>query len=115
MKLAAIALLVGTLLLGACSSLIQTASIAEAYKHYQRQHYDRTLVLIAQAENAKPVSAETKAELAYLKAMSYESLGDDETADSLYQYLAQEHNHSQYGVMAVKKLSGSSSTLGIQF
>ena len=53
MKLPTIALLVVTLSIGACASLIQTASISEAYKHYERQQYDRTLELISQAENAK--------------------------------------------------------------
>jgi len=100
-------LVVVTLSLGACASLIQTASISEAYKHYERQQYDRTLELISQAENAEAMSDETKAELTYLKAMTYEGLGDGETANTLYEYLAQEHSDSQYGYMAVKKLNGN--------
>jgi hypothetical protein len=107
MKLPTIALLVVTLLLGACASLIQTASISEAYKHYERQQYDRTLELISQAENAEAMSDETKAELTYLKAMTYEGLGDGETANTLYEYLVQVHSNSQYGYMAVKKLNGN--------
>jgi len=107
MKLPTIALLAVLLTLGACSGLIQTASISEAYKHYERQQYDRTLALIAQAENAEAMSDETKAELTYLKAMTYEDLGDGETASTLYEYLVQEHSNSQYGFMAVKKLNGS--------
>ncbi len=107
MKLPIIALLAVTLSLGACASLIQTASISEAYKHYQREQYDRTLELITQAENAEAMSDETKAELTYLKAMAYEGLGDGETANTLYEYLAQEHSNSQYGYMAIKKLNGN--------
>lgn len=107
MKLPTIALLVVTLSLGGCVSLIQTASISEAYKHYERQQYDRTLELITQAENAEAMSAETKAELTYLKAMTYEGLGEGETANTLYEYLVQEHSNSQYGYMAVKKLNGN--------
>lgn len=107
MKLPTIALLAVALTLGACSSLMQTASISEAYKHYERQQYDRTLELISQAENADAMSDETKAELTYLKAMTYEDLGDGETANTLYEYLAHEHNSSQYGYMAVKKLNGN--------
>ena len=107
MKLPTIALLAVALTLGACSSLIQTASISEAYKHYGRQQYDRTLELISQAENAESMSDETKAELTYLKAMTYQDLGDDETANTLYEYLAQKHGDSQYGYMAVKKLNES--------
>ena len=107
MKLPTIALLVVTLSIGACASLIQTASISEAYKHYERQQYDRTLELISQAENADAMSDETKAELTYLKAMTYEGRGDGETANTLYEYLVQEHSNSQYGYMAVKKLNGN--------
>jgi len=105
MKLPAIGLLTVALTLGACSNLIQTASISEAYKHYERQQYDRTLELISQAENAEPMSDGTKAELAYLKAMTYEDLGDGETANTLYEYLVQKHGDSQYGHMAVKKMN----------
>ena len=106
MKLPTIALLaVATLSLGACASLMQTASISEAYKHYESKHYDRTLELIRQAERAEAVSAEMKAELTYLKAMTYEELGEGETANTLYEYLIQEHGNSQYGYMAVKKLN----------
>ncbi|MEH6516208.1 MAG: hypothetical protein V7742_05965 [Halioglobus sp.] len=107
MKLPTIALLVVTLSLGACASLIQTASISEAYKHYEREQYDRTLELITQAENAEAMSAETKAELTYLKAMTYEALGEGETANTLYEYLVKKHSNSQYGYMAVKKLNGN--------
>lgn len=107
MKLPTIALLAVALTLGACSSLIQTASISKAYKHYERQQYDRTLELISQAENAESMSDETKAELTYLKAMTYQGLGDDETANTLYEYLVQQHSDSQYGYRAVKKLNES--------
>ena len=105
MKLPALVLLVATLSLGACASLIQTASISEAYKHYELQQYERTLELITRAENAEAMSAETKAELTYLKAKTYERLGESEIAQTLYEYLAQEHGNSQYGYLAVKQLN----------
>lgn len=107
MKLPTIAPLVATLSLGACASLIQTASIADAYKHYESKHYDRTLELIRQAESAEAMSAEMKAELTYLKAMTYEELGEGETANTLYEYLVQEHSNSQYGYMAGNKLNSN--------
>ena len=107
MKLPTLVLLGATLLLGACASLIQTASISEAYKHYERQQYERTLELITQAENAEAMSAETKAELTYLKAKTYERLGKSEIAHTLYEYLAQEHSNSQYGYLATKRLNAN--------
>jgi lipoprotein NlpI len=106
MKLPALVLIVvATLSLGGCASLIQTASISEAYKHYNLQQYERTLALISQAENADAMSAEKKAELTYLKAKTYERLGKSEIAYTHYEYLAREHGNSQYGYLAVKQLN----------
>ena len=107
MKLPTLVLLAATLSLGACAGLIQTASISEAYKHYELQQYERTLELITQAENAEAMSAETKAELTYLKAKTYESLGRSKIALTLYENLAQEHSHSQYGHLAAKQLNAN--------
>ena len=107
MKVPAITSLAVALTISACASLIQTASISEAYKHYESKHYDRTLELIRQAESAEAMSAEMKAELTYLKAMTYEELGEGETANTLYEYLVQLHSNSQYGYMAGKKLNSN--------
>lgn len=105
MKLLAFLLLTAALSLGACTSLIQTASISEAYKHYELQQYERTLELITQAENADEMSAETQAELTYLKAQTYERLGKRDIARTLYEYLSLEHSHTQYGYLAVERLN----------
>jgi len=104
MKLPALVLLAATLSIGGCGNLIKTASISEAYKHYDLQEYERTLSLISQAESADEMSAETKAELTYLKAKTYERLGKSEIAYTYYEYLAREHSSSQYGYLAVKQL-----------
>jgi len=107
MKLPTLLLLAATLSLGGCASLIQSASVSEAYKHYDLQKYKRTLELITQAENADAMSDEMKAELTYLRAQTYEKLGLKETAQTLYEYLAREHSNSQYGYLAVKQLNAS--------
>lgn len=104
MKLPILMLLAVALSLGGCASLIQSASVSEAYKHYELQEYKRTLELITQAETANAMSAEMKAELTYLKAQTYEKLGLNDTAQALYKYLAQEHGKTQYGYLAAKKL-----------
>ena len=105
MKLPTLALLAATLSLGACACLVQTASVSEAYKHYDLQDYDRTLELITRAENAGEPSTETRAGLTYLKAQTYEKLGQIDVAITLYEYLATEHSSSQYGYLAVKHLN----------
>lgn len=107
MRIPAFLLLAATLSLGACTGLIQTASISEAYKHYELQQYKRTLELITQAENAEVMAPETIAELTYLKAKTFEKLGKGEDAHILYEYLVQEHGNSQYGYLAAKQLNAS--------
>ncbi len=103
MTIQKVVLLALTLSLGACASLIQSTSISEAYKKYERQEFERTLELITRAENAQETTPEMKAELTYLKAQTYESLGQQEVASTLYQYLVDQHKDSQYGYLASTK------------
>ena len=97
-------LLALTLSLGACTSLIQSTSVTDAYKKYELQEFERTLELITRAENVKEATPEMKAELTYLKAQTHESLGQQKIANTLYEYLVEEHKESQYGYLASKKL-----------
>ena len=99
------AILACVLLVSACTGLIQTASISEAYKKYNLQEYEQTLELIARAENSGRTTPEMKAELAYLKARTHERLGQQDIARTLYEYVAEQHEDSQYGYLAGKKLS----------
>lgn len=94
--------------LTACAGLIQSASISEAYKKYDAQEFEQTLELISRAENSKETTPEMKAELTYLKAQAHESLGHQEIANTLYEYLLEEHQDSQYGYLASKKLEPKS-------
>lgn len=97
-------LLVLIIFLTACAGMIQSASISEAYKKYEAQEYDRTLELITQAENFKETTPEMRAELTYLKAQTHENLGQQKIATTLYEYLVEEHQDSQYGYLASEKL-----------
>ena len=94
----------GVLFMSACSGILQTASISEAYKKYESQQYRQTLTLIARAENAKSVAPETKAELTFLKAKTYEEIGQTDKAMALYFYLKEQHRGSQYSYLANQKL-----------
>jgi hypothetical protein len=85
--------------------MIQSASVSEAYKKYELQKFERTLELITRAENARATTPEVKAELTYLRARTYEGLGEQEIACTLYEYLAEQHRDSQYGYLASKKLN----------
>jgi len=98
-------LFITALTLVACAGTMQTASVLEAYKKYENQDYEQTLVLIKRAENAKETTKEMKAELTYLKAQTYENLGQIDLARTLYKYLSEQHSDSQYGYLASKKIS----------
>lgn len=92
------------LFVSACASTIQSTSLSEAYKKYELQEFERTLELITRAENVKETTPEMKAELTYLKAQVHENLGQHAIANTLYEYLSQEHKDSQYGYLASEKL-----------
>ena len=91
-------------LIAGCANTIQTASIVEAYKEFDAEDYEETLELITLAENANPTTQEMKAELTYLKAQTYEKLGNRKKSSTLYEYLKEEHADSQYGYFAIQKL-----------
>jgi len=108
MTMQKVLLLALTLFIAACAGTIQSASISEAYKKYEAQEFEQTLELISRAENFKETTPEMKAELTYLKAQTHESLGQQEIANTLYEYLVEEHRDSQYGYLASKKLNTKS-------
>ncbi|MEE4190459.1 MAG: hypothetical protein V2I66_02710 [Halieaceae bacterium] len=89
----------------ACTSLIQSTSLTDAYKMYERGDYERTLALIARAETVTEPTPDMLAELTYLKAQTHERLGHAATAQSLYSYLAEQHSQTQYGYLASQRLS----------
>ena len=107
MQVKIVTVLLLTLSLSACASMIQSTSIEKAYKKYELQEYDRTLELITRAENTEETTPEMKAELTYLKAQTYERLGKSGISTTLYEYLAKEHSNSQYGYLAAKKLNSN--------
>lgn len=87
-----------------CSSMAQKGAIQLAYSNFEDRDYSDTLMYISRAENEKSVNPELKAELTYLKAQTYEKMGQYEKAKSLYQYLSEQHKKSQYGYLAAKRL-----------
>lgn len=91
-------------ILGCSANTMRTATITEAYKEFKSEDYEETLELITLAENIKGITPEIKAELTYLKAQTYEKLGEHDKAATLYTYLSDQHANSQYGYLAAKKL-----------
>lgn len=99
-------LVIATVLLSltGCSGVIQIGSVSEAYKSYERQKYQKTLTLISRAESLGTTTPRLEAKLTYLKAQTYEQMGEAETAATLYEYLRDQHSDSQYGYLAAKRL-----------
>ena len=87
-----------------CATVLRTGSISEAYKNYEAQKYEDTLRLIRQANSVEATGPETRAELTYLKAQTYEKMGQIEKATTLYEYLKEQRADSQYGYLAKQKL-----------
>lgn len=87
-----------------CSGVIQIGSVSEAYKSYDRQKYEKTLTLISRAESIGATTPGLEAKLTYLKAQTYEQMGEAETAETLYEYLRDQHSDSQYGYLAAQRL-----------
>lgn len=101
-----VALGVSAVILTGCASFAKTASIEAAYEHYDSKDYDEVLVHISRAENFSEISPETRIELAYLKAQTYEQLGEKGKAKTLYTYLIEQHADSLYGYFAKEKIAG---------
>jgi len=92
-----------TLAIG-CASQVQKGSIQLAYSNFDDRDYEDTLKYISQAESSRQTTPELKAELTYLKAQTYEKMGDYDKANSIYEYLSEQHKESQYGYLAAKRL-----------
>lgn len=93
------------LLTTGCAGLAQTGSISKAYATYDNGNYTRTLKLITQAKNISEMTPELSAELTYLTAKTYSKLGQDETANALFEYLKDQRRDSPYSYLASKKLA----------
>lgn len=89
---------------GCSSATMQKASVSLAYSNFDDGDYQDTLYYISQAENEQKPTPELKAELAYLKAQTYEKMGEKRKAIGLYEYLRDRHSKSQYGYLARKRL-----------
>jgi len=87
--------------ISACGS-VQTGAVSRAYEKYEEKDYERAIELITFAQNVDDPSSELHAELSYLKALSYEQLGQREKADNLFRHIAKNYESTEYGSLARK-------------
>lgn len=97
-------IIVFALAMTGCASFAQVGSVEKAYEEYEAKDYQATLEHITRAENIKETSPELNAELSYLKAQTYEQLGQPDKATTLYQYIKEQHANTEYGYLAAEKL-----------
>ncbi len=92
------------LFLYGCSDMAQKGAINLAHSNYKAGDYRDTLEAIGRAERRGDMDPETKAELTYLKAQTYEKLSEYSKAKGLYEYLRDQHSESEYGYLAQQRL-----------
>ena len=93
-----------------CASTTRENSISLiglAYANFQDGNYENTLLHIIQVEQGGKITDEQKAELIFLKAQTYDEMGQRMKAEGLYEYLKEEHSSSQYGYLASKLLESN--------
>jgi hypothetical protein len=100
----AIILLVGTL--GLCNGCAFTreVSIIRAYNALEEGNYEAALTRLSTAERHAGLSNDLKAEVAFLRARSYEGLQDIPEAIGLYRHLVAVFPDSPYSWAAKEKL-----------
>ncbi|MEL7538831.1 MAG: hypothetical protein AAFM91_17425 [Pseudomonadota bacterium] len=99
------------LFLTGCAGVIQTGFTSEAYDHFSDGNYEEVLVSISNADSIHETTPELKAELVYLKARTYEAMGQFATARALYKYLVEQHSQSQYAYLAAGRLENGNGTV----
>jgi outer membrane protein assembly factor BamD (BamD/ComL family) len=99
-----IILLVATVALCNGCTLSREVSIIRAYNALEQGNYEAALTRLSAAERYASLSDELKAEVAFLRARSYEGLQDMPEAIGLYRYLVAVFPDSPYSWAAKEKL-----------
>jgi hypothetical protein len=100
----AIILLVATLALCNGCALPREVTLIRAYNALEEGNYEAALTRLSLAERYPGLSNELKAEVAFLRARSYEGLQDIPEAIGLYRYLVTVFPDSPYSWAAKEKL-----------
>jgi outer membrane protein assembly factor BamD (BamD/ComL family) len=100
----AILLLLAAVALGGGCALSTEVSLRRAYHAMESGNYEAALSRLSAAERYAGASSELKAEIAFLRAKSYEGLQDVPEAVGLYRYLVAAFPDSPYAWAAREKL-----------
>jgi outer membrane protein assembly factor BamD (BamD/ComL family) len=100
----AILLLLAIFALSSGCAVTREISMFRAYKALEAADYEAALTRLSAAERLAPLSSELQAEVAFLRAKSYEGLQDIPEAIGLYRYLVASFPESPYSWAAKEKL-----------
>ena len=91
--------------LNGCAGMAQIGSIRNAYDKFHAGEFEEVIQLTSQAEYFQDPTHEMKAEIVYLRALTFEKMGRNEEAAGLFTYLSEDFHDTQYGYMATQKLN----------
>lgn len=86
--------------LTACGSMAKNGAQSRAFNNYQEGEYQDTIDIVERALRSYEYSDEDKARLLYLKALSYDRLGDSKTAFVTLTYIVFKFPETEFGFRA---------------
>ena len=87
-----------------CTSLLKTAALIDVHESFDEQNYTETLAHIRKAEYLSDLDPLLLAELIYIKARSFEAMGQEDESIALYSHLVSVYKSSQYSSLAKIRL-----------
>jgi hypothetical protein len=88
----------------ACATAFRAGTVSKAYKSFEAKEFNETLRLISQVETLNNPTLEQQAELSYLKAQTFEALGQTPSAQALYTFICKRFPETQYAYLAQLQL-----------
>lgn len=96
-------LIVAVMLVG-CASMVRDGAIIRAHDNFEDGDYTDAIAIADRALNAYDYNDDQRAQLLFLKAVSYQKLEDYQSALALYRYIAYKYPDTEYGFRAASIL-----------
>lgn len=101
MKFRHLALIAFSILSFGCTSLARDGAMIIAVNNYSDGDYKNTIDVVERALRHYDYTEEQKSNLLFLKALSYQNLGDYKSAYTLYKFIAYKYPNTEYGFRSV--------------
>ncbi|SFM69870.1 hypothetical protein [Marinobacter zhejiangensis] len=105
--------LLAVMLVG-CASMVRDGAIIRVQDNLADGDYADAIAIADRALNAYDYSDDQRAQLLFMKAVSYQNLEDYQTALALYGYLAYKYPDTEYGFRAATILESVEQSRGKQ-